>query len=96
MIDWGKYEKRRAQIDNKKREIKDRGAKDTLVALILQESKTSNPELEEWTIAFAEYFEENPDEWEGSQLDNLNPPKLKKFKDKIENFLDLFGKLRPK
>jgi len=96
MIDWGKYKKRRRGIDEKRREIERRGAKKTVEALILRRPTSSNPELEEWAIAFVEYFEGHPGEWEGGQSLNPDPPKLKDFKEKIENFLDLFGKVRPK
>ncbi|GEM_PF-3534485 len=96
MIDWCRYEKRRAEIDNKKEKIKERGAKVALEAFVLQGLTSMNLELEEWAIAFTEYSEENPGEWERNQSTTSDPPKLKAFKDKIENFLDLFGKIRPK
>ena len=95
-IKWTSYRERKKHIESKKEEIRRKGAKDCLNAVLLQGLGSSNPEMQEWAIAFAEYFEEHPDEWEEAKSLSSDPPKFKSFKDKIENFLELFSKVRPK
>lgn len=83
----------RESINKKKEEIK----KNPLyclerVLLKIGQSNPANPELVEWAIAFAEYFEEHPEEWEG--IKSSSSPKVRSIKEKIENFLELFGKVK--
>ena len=90
------FNKTRKRIESKKKTIREKGAREcfSFVALSLK-SGSSNPdaEVEEWAIALAEYLEENPKEWEGSN----DPPgfPFKSFKDKLENILDVLRKFVP-
>ena len=86
---------RKESIEKKKEEIK-KDPKGCLEAVLLKIPHSNSDETLEWAIAFAEYFDEHPDEWGEIKAKPPDPPVFKSFKEKLENFLDLFGKVKPR
>ncbi len=103
---WDIYDKRREEIEKKKKLIeegvKQRGAAEFLKAFLLSPPLGGDPiEVKqwvlEWSIAFAEYFEEHPEQWEELKPSSSDPPeikeKIKNLKEKIKNWADLLLKI---
>jgi len=67
------YESIKKAIEVKKKLIEKEGAKTSLLRCLIPGSSLADPEMVEWAMAFADYFDEHPEEWEAAQSLGSNP-----------------------